>query len=371
MKKRFTNEEFLQKLKDKNIPYMPLEEYKGMNTKIKWLCYKDSRHIFLQTPWNVLHKNYGCSFCSGHQVLRGYNDLWTLRPDIAKMLLNPEDGYLYTINSNYKTDWKCPDCGLVIKDKFIYDVSKNGLRCKNCSDGMSYAEKFIYDFLRQLKLEFLYDRAFDWSNNKRYDFYIPKFDMIIETHGEQHYVERFNFKNSSRNSRSLLEEIANDDFKMNLAIQNGIKIYIPLNCSVSSLEFIKTSVLHSELNTIFDLSAIDWNKCHLYALTSTTIYVCNLWNSGMKNTSEICKHTGFALRTVIKKLKLGTEIGLCDYIKYYQHNKNRSKKVLCIETQKIYESISSVKNDGYSPSAISNCCNGISDTAYGMHWKFV
>jgi len=27
---------------------------------------------------------------------------------------------------------------------------------------------------------------FDWSDNKRYDFYLPEYNAIIEMHGKQH-----------------------------------------------------------------------------------------------------------------------------------------------------------------------------------------
>ena len=47
MSRKLTNEEFLQKLKDSDIKYIPLEEYNGTDTKIKWMCYKDKFHIFL------------------------------------------------------------------------------------------------------------------------------------------------------------------------------------------------------------------------------------------------------------------------------------------------------------------------------------
>lgn len=52
-------------------------------------------------------------------------------------------------------------------------------------------------------------------------------------------------------------------------------------------------------------------------------------------------------------------------------NKPNKKKILCIETGKIYESINSVKEDGYSPASVSNYCNNKQGIAYGLHWKFV
>ena len=372
MSKVLTNEEFLQKLKDLNIKYIPLEEYKGSKVKIKWLCYKDTTHIFMAKPEKI-YIGYGCAICSGHQILRGVNDLWTTRPDVATMLLNKEEGYLYTSGSKHITDWKCPDCGNIVKSKSISEASQYGIRCRVCSDGMSYSEKFMFEFFSQLNLNFIYDRTQPWSNNKRYDFYLPDYNMIVETHGEQHYRQRFIFKNNNKMSKSLKEEMMNDKFKEELAIDNGIKYYITLNCSVSDLEFIKSSILNSGLNKMFDLSIIDWNKCHAFTSESITLYICNLWNNGMKNTTKICEYTGFSLNTVLRKLKLGTEIGLCNYVKNSQKTRNFTKPVECIETGKVYEKLEYVKEDGYEPSNISLCCNGKRnrETAYGYHWRFI
>ena len=49
MHKMFTNEEFLQDLKDNNILFVPLEEYKGANVKIEWRCHMNKNHIYVKT----------------------------------------------------------------------------------------------------------------------------------------------------------------------------------------------------------------------------------------------------------------------------------------------------------------------------------
>ncbi|MEM5599205.1 hypothetical protein AAHB53_28045 [Niallia circulans] len=56
-----------------------------------------------------------------------------------------------------------------------------------CSDGFSIPEKFMFNLLDYLQVDFDYQKVFDWSLGKRYDFYIPMLNCIIETHGAQHY----------------------------------------------------------------------------------------------------------------------------------------------------------------------------------------
>ena len=49
-----------------------------------------------------------------------------------------------------------------------------------------------------------------------------------------------------------------------------------------------------------------------------------------------------------------------------------SKKIKCIETGKIYNSmISASKELGVPQGSISNCCNGKSKSAYGYHFEYV
>ena len=52
--------------------------------------------------------------------------------------------------------------------------------------------------------------------------------------------------------------------------------------------------------------------------------------------------------------------------------KTLGKKVLCIETNIIYDSIheAGIKNN-IRPAMISRCCNGNRKTVHGYHWKFI
>ena len=51
--------------------------------------------------------------------------------------------------------------------------------------------------------------------------------------------------------------------------------------------------------------------------------------------------------------------------------KSNSKKVLCLETKKIYSSITEAsKNTNIKIASISYCCNGKRKTAGKFHWKF-
>lgn len=371
MGKTLTNEEFLKKLEDKNIKYVPLEEYGGQYVKIKWQCCNNSSHIFEIAPRSILDGKAGCPYCSHRKVFVGETDMWTTNPELASMLKNPDDGYRYFATGGQKVDWICPCCGLEL-NKTINNVNMYGLACPRCSDGISFSEKFVYELFNQLDCDFIHDRTTDWSNGKRYDFYIPLMNLIVETNGVQHYSSSFvRIHSETRNARTLDEELANDEYKKQLALSNGIEHYIVLDCSKSDSDYIKASILDSELSVLFDLSNVDWHKCFNATNTSNVVLCANLWNDGMKSTQDISDYTGIHISSVISNLKKAAKSGLCDFVTNYKKNKSRYKPVLCVETQKTYECIQRVKDDNYCPTSISNCCSGKRDIAYGMHWRFV
>jgi len=164
-----------------------------------------------------------------------------------------------------------------------------------------------------LNLIFEYQKKFSWSQNKRYDFYIKDNHIIIEVNGLQHYEEKFKFKTRNLNLRNLKVEQENDIFKEQLAKENGIIKYIVIDARKSELEWIKNSILNSELSELFDLSNIDWLKCHEFACSSLVKKACDLWNSGMKSTIKIGNNLMVNPSTASRYLKYGVELNLCDY----------------------------------------------------------
>ena len=85
-------------------------------------------------------------------------------------------------------------------------------------------------------------------------------------------------------------------------------------------------------------------------------------NSGEKNYFYGKHHTEES-RIKISTAKKGKNTGI--------HNP-RSKKIICIDNNEIFDSISSVKNKyGYSKSAISACCRNKVNTSYNKVWMFL
>jgi len=291
------------------------------------------------------------------------NSISITHPHLIKYFTNKEDTYKYSHGSNVNVPMQCPICGLK-KNIEINTLSCQGFGCNICGDGISYPNKFIANILFQLEsLIFKPEKSFVWSNNKRYDFYIEYYDYVIEVHGGHHYDGGF----SRVNRKSLLEEQENDKVKEQLAKNNGIKNYIILDCRESDMEFIKQSVLNSELSILFDLSNIDWLKCHEYACSSLVKEVCDLWDNSMRNIISIAEKLKISTSTVREYLKLGSELSWCDYNGEVEALNNikcisekNKVKVVCLTTGEIFNSLkeASKKYNMYSGSSISQCCKG-------------
>lgn len=256
--------------------------------------------------------NSSCNVCCvpSRKILKGYNDLWTTHPDIAKLLKYPEYGYEISYGSNNKEIFICKNCNFE-KNIKVADIINRGFACPQCSDGKSYPEKFVFNLLSQLNFIFDYDQKFRWSQNKRYDFYLSKFNLIIEVHGMQHY--KIGLENISQNIRTLDEEQENDKFKEELALKNRIKHYIVIDARYSEIEFIKNNIINSELAKLFNLTNIDWLKCHEYACNSLVKKACELWNNGICSTIKIEAIMKVRYTTICHYLKMGAKLGWCNY----------------------------------------------------------
>ena len=94
-------------------------------------------------------------------------------------------------------EWYCVDCGKIFKAKWgnVSAESKNRfrtLRCRKCSKSQSALEYLIEKYLIEKEVEYLEQYKFYNCKNilpLPFDFYLPKYNQIIEAHGSQHYVQ--------------------------------------------------------------------------------------------------------------------------------------------------------------------------------------
>lgn len=310
-KRTIPKEEFVRRLNEQVPGVSLVGEYIDMVTRTQFQCEK--KHIWTVTPNNVLCTLRGCPYCSGRKTLIGFNDMWTTRPDLARMLTNPEDGYKYTYGSNKKTWFNCPNCGTPGL-KTINNVSSHDFGCQHCSDGISYPNKFSRALLDQLPID-SYDCEYQpkWAEPYFYDnhFWYKDVEYILEMDGNLHF-------NQQTFSRNTLAQIQNADcIKDELAKQHNIHM-IRIDCVKSDMEYIKSHILNSELNNIFDLSNIDWDLCDKRGQKNILKEACNLYMSKTYTLTNIGEILGVHPATVSNYLKKGSKFGWCDYVVFYK-----------------------------------------------------
>ena len=292
------------------------EYRKKNNYNIKWYKYICQKCHY--QGWSVesslFSNKTGCACCGNQVVVEGINSIVDRE---SWMIPYFQGGYdeakLYMPNSQKKIQLICPDCGNV-KTLKIQDLYKNHSIGCSCSDHVSFAEKFMIQLFKQLNINFIWQAnksTFKWITNLiSYDFYLPDYNCIIETHGEQHYNRQGHMR------RTLDEEKMNDIYKEELAKNNHITNYIIINCkNVTNLKMID-NVLDSNLFNIvdIDLSQINWNDCLIKASKNIIKEVCTyfLEHSDM-TTTEIGEVFKLDRHTILYYLKFGTKFDWCNY----------------------------------------------------------
>lgn len=213
-KTQMSQKEFISRCRDIHLDFYdyPNTIYKGVYEDISIYC--PIHGEFIQTARNHLKGN-GCIKC-------GIDKVSNLKRGNTKTFINKarevhDDKYdysktIYGKNNSDKVIILCPEHGA-----FEQAPSKHlsGDGCSKCSNKH---EGRIARYL--IKSNIIY-REYAMES-KRYDFYLPEYNLLIERDGEQHYKTVSLF---ARGDKSYLKKQNNNDkYKTSLAKKNGFKI---------------------------------------------------------------------------------------------------------------------------------------------------
>lgn len=320
------------------------EEYINNHRKFFWKCQCEcGNFVIKKQDYLTRHKkdNKKCS-CGCYNTNRGnriYGSIKEEIPQYIKYLKNKNDENL-SLKSNKKITLVCQDCGYE-KEMVVSHFTSRGFVCPICGDyGISLGERYVRELLKTLDIKFKREKSFEWSNSRRYDFYLIDYNCIIEINGIQHYKEKWG--SWKKNSRSLKEEQKNDIYKEKIAKENGIDLYIILEYSKSGYFEIQNEV-KSKLTDVLNLQDFDFNLLLYNMNKSLTDYICDIWNKeSLKSVSNIMKITHLSRRIVKTHLKIGTEKGLCSYSEEDINNEHLTinrKEVICNELNMKFKSM--------------------------------
>lgn len=260
--------------------------------------------------------------------LRGYkighgNSLFNEK-HILKHLKNIEDAHKYHRRSGKKIMIECKNCGFE-KQIQITDLVKYGFTCPFCTKGISFPERYMTALLNINGMEYEFQKSFKNLKRKKFDFYLPKENCVIEMNGSQHYKEN-DFLDYDSTKKS-------DDIKRRFCENNNL-LYIPIDCSYSTFEFIENNIKHSPLNEIlskYDKQEISEEMIEMFI------------NKNLKNIIEDYNN-GMSYKDIISKYDLKSKYEVVSIAKRYGVYKYRngadlnSKSIICLNNKKVFKS---------------------------------
>lgn len=325
-----TNRKYEKRVHGKSIINEKLYQYKcnicGFNCGNHY-----KKGVFYDEFWIIepdLLNGHGCSCCCAtpQVVVQGINDIPTTDPymidyfqgghEEAKRYMKSGSTYIYP---------KCPHCGKIRNKKMkLNTINCYGSIGCDCGDGISYPEKYFSKLLDLLNVKYIREltkKDFSWCDKYRYDFYLIDYNIIIETHGMQHYKKR-DF------GRSFESEKKNDKTKHDIAIKNGISDYIVIDCRYSNSEWISESIKKSKLASLFNLKNEYYATCAEYAQKNNLCKEVCLYYESHKNDSDItmidiASHFKISDVTLYSYLRDGNIIGWCHRDKNIKNKQNK------------------------------------------------
>lgn len=286
-------------------------EYINSSTPMKLRCKKDgyewyrSLEAFCRRPVCPM-----CNKDTTKDLIVGVNDLATVRPDLVKYFVNEEEAHKYRAGSNAEAELICPNCGKKKKLKICVLTGETGFKCPYCSDNISYSNKFLRSFMKQifepLNLEYDLEWSSKWANRKRYDahFILNGKEYVVEVDGNYHVEENnlyFKIKKEDVN--------ISDSKKTKMAEENGcIMIRIPFY--KKEQDYIINNFKNSLFNELFDLNNIDWDLCFREAEVTILKELCDYFNQNITcSIKELGEKFKLSLNTVREYLKRGVKLG--------------------------------------------------------------
>ena len=200
---RYTDESFKEKALSFNPNLIFLSDYQKIKSPIKVQC-KKCGYIWNPVAEVLVREDdhCGCPKCAGNAILS---------PDEFKSRLQETHPDLTLLNdyvrSNQQVHVRCNDCGFdfwIIPNKL-----QQGQHCPRCK--ISNGERLIKNYLDKNEVEYTYNTKYDGligvgGRQLSYDFYLPKYNLLIEMQGIQH-IQPVDFTYSNN------YELANEKFR--------------------------------------------------------------------------------------------------------------------------------------------------------------
>ena len=182
-----------------------------------------------------------CGCCSMRVFVPEINSIYNHKEYqwMLQYFYDINDSKINMPNSQKVVKMRCPFCGQV-QNKKIINIKKEGFTCDFCScKYISKPERLMSYVLSKNNIDYI--KQYNIKGEKyRYDFYLPLYDIIIETHGGQHYGKA-NFHGKVSNCEDVHE---NDISKwMYAELKMGKKLkYVIVDCRYSDFNYMLNNI---------------------------------------------------------------------------------------------------------------------------------
>ena len=165
---------------------------------------------------------------------------------IHKYVKNKTDLFNYRYTSRKMIATKCPNCGRE-KDIRVGDLVKDNYSCQCSKQYSSFGERVTQSYLDIMGVDYKREYSFKNLGRKRFDFYLPDYNTVVEVQGIQHYKEVTGYMNHKKTKQS-------DTIKKKYCKENGIH-YIEVDARKSTFKHIL-----SNLDKVFKSYQVDRDK---------------------------------------------------------------------------------------------------------------
>ena len=185
---------------EQNGNLTPHDVTAGSRKKVWWLCEKG--HAYEQLIIKRSNRGAACPYCSGHKVLRGFNDLATVNPRLAKEWHPTENGDLtpfdVTAGSGKRVWWLCP-LGHAYWAT-IHDRNSDDTQCPICNSKSqtSFPEQAILFYVKKLYPDAISRYKEIFERSMELDIYVPSIRLGIEFDGANWHNSAAQFKREKK-----------------------------------------------------------------------------------------------------------------------------------------------------------------------------
>lgn len=207
------------------------------------------------TPNYYLNQVYDCPKCGTEISRKKLEELDKLASEKVKnefvniVSITHHNKYDYSkvkyVNDATKIEIVCPEHG-----SFFVTPNKHknrGTGCPKCNQRhQSYPEYAFSGFLLTLRVDFQEQYRIPEIKKMPYDFYIPKFNLLIEIQGAQHFKKKWNMTDEDLANRCKIDEL-----KRKTAIANNFAF---ISLKESNLGIYQLKKIADALNDALDIN---------------------------------------------------------------------------------------------------------------------